>query len=151
MVLNYFFPGTVTSESYCDTLKLFFFEDYENSVWKSEPYFKQDGAPAHTSLLARNMLKDEFGNRVVGKFFDVFWPPRSPDLNPLDFFLLGFVRDIVYQNGSFNDISTMSNAIIDTSAEIRRHGMHSVKNACLSFWDRVDDCINREGKQLIHR
>ena len=65
--------------------------------------------------------------------------------------LWGFVRDIVYQNGSFNDISTMSNAIIDAFAEIRRHGMHSVKNACLSFWDRVDDCINREGKQLIHR
>ena len=147
----YFFPESVTAESYCDILKLFFFEEYQISVWESEPFLMQDGAPAHTSLLARSILKEKFGNRVIGKFFDVFWPPRSPDLNPLDYFLWGFVREKVYRNGGFNDVSTMSTAIIEAFAEIRRNDMNFIANACLSFWDRVDDCINREGKQLIHR
>ena len=26
----------------------------------------------------------------------VEWPPRSPDLNPLDFFLWGYLKSIVY-------------------------------------------------------
>jgi hypothetical protein len=27
-----------------------------------------------------------------------FWPPRSPDLNPCDFYLWGKLRNIVYAN-----------------------------------------------------
>ncbi|EFN80471.1 Transposable element Tcb1 transposase, partial [Harpegnathos saltator] len=43
--------------------------------------FQQDGALAHTSHLVQNWLSDNV-NMLSSK---EFWPPNSPDLNPLDF------------------------------------------------------------------
>ena len=59
----------------------------------------QDCVPAHTTLLTRELLKDEFGSdRLIGKFFNAVWPSRSPDLNTLYYFLRGFIRDTVFRN-----------------------------------------------------
>ena len=33
---------------------------------------------------------------VVAMALDFPWPPRSPDITPLDFFLWGYVKNIVY-------------------------------------------------------
>ncbi|KYN18416.1 hypothetical protein ALC57_09291 [Trachymyrmex cornetzi] len=41
-------------------------------------------------------LSQRFPNRWIGRGGPVLWPPRSPDLNPLDFFLWGYVKDAVY-------------------------------------------------------
>jgi hypothetical protein len=39
----------------------------------------------------REYLNTHFPGRWIGKAEPVAWPPRSPDLTPLDFFLWGFV------------------------------------------------------------
>ena len=36
-----------------------------------------------------------FHNRWIGHDEPICWPPRSPDLTPLDFFLWGYVKDHV--------------------------------------------------------
>ena len=41
------------------------------------------------------LLKEFFGYRIISK--DV-WPPRSPDLNPQDFYLLGAAKSTVYRD-----------------------------------------------------
>ncbi|GFW48540.1 uncharacterized protein TNCV_1110991 [Trichonephila clavipes] len=41
-------------------------------------------------------LKDTFGNRLISRFGPVNWPPRSCDLTPLDYFLWGYVKSLVY-------------------------------------------------------
>jgi hypothetical protein len=33
----------------------------------------------------------------VGRYGPIPWPPRSPDITPLDFFLWGYVKDSVYK------------------------------------------------------
>jgi hypothetical protein len=33
----------------------------------------------------------------VGHDGPIPWPPRSPDITPLDFFLWGYVKDMVYK------------------------------------------------------
>jgi hypothetical protein len=38
-----------------------------------------------------------FPGRWVGRDGPIPWRPRSPDITPLDFFLWGYVRDIVYR------------------------------------------------------
>ncbi|GFW28275.1 transposable element Tc3 transposase [Trichonephila clavipes] len=43
-----------------------------------------------------DLLKDTFGDRLISCFGPVNWPPRSCDLTPLDFFLLGYVKSLVY-------------------------------------------------------
>jgi hypothetical protein len=32
----------------------------------------------------------------IGRGGPIPWPPRSPDLSPLDFFLCGYIKNIVY-------------------------------------------------------
>ena len=55
-------------------------------------YFAQDGATPHTANAVQNYLKSK-----SKRFFDKsMWPPRSPDLNPCDFFLWGYLKDRVY-------------------------------------------------------
>ncbi|PNF43619.1 hypothetical protein B7P43_G03107, partial [Cryptotermes secundus] len=40
----------------------------------------------------RKMWFQNFGNREIGRGGPITWPPRSPDLTPLDFFLWGIFR-----------------------------------------------------------
>jgi hypothetical protein len=46
--------------------------------------FQHDGAPAHYSRLVTH-LNLTFLERWIGRGGHVPWPPRSPDLTPLDF------------------------------------------------------------------
>ncbi|GFX04228.1 putative DD41D transposase [Trichonephila clavipes] len=61
-----------------------------------ELWFQQDGATCHTSRAAIDLLKDTFGDRLISRFAPVNWPPRSCDLTPLDYFLRGYVKSLVY-------------------------------------------------------
>lgn len=60
-------------------------------------FFQHDGAPPHFSLAVRQYLTGVFGIRWVGRGGPVAWPPRSPDLTCIDFFLWGFVKSLVYE------------------------------------------------------
>ncbi|GFX76815.1 transposable element Tc3 transposase [Trichonephila clavipes] len=61
-----------------------------------ELWFQQDGATCHTARAIIDLLKDTFGDRVISRFGPVNWPPRSCDLTPLDYFLWGYVKSLVY-------------------------------------------------------
>jgi hypothetical protein len=58
-------------------------------------WFMHDGAPAHFSMYAREYL-----NAVFRARWSFFWPARSPDLNPLDFFVWGHLRCLVYETSA---------------------------------------------------
>ncbi|GFW09428.1 uncharacterized protein TNCV_3995351 [Trichonephila clavipes] len=64
-------------------------------VWE-ELWFQQDGATFHTARATIDLLKDTFGDRLISRFGPVNWPPRSCDLTPLDYFLWGYVKSLVY-------------------------------------------------------
>ncbi|GFV33158.1 uncharacterized protein TNCV_2768761 [Trichonephila clavipes] len=61
-----------------------------------ELWFQQDGATCHTARATNDLLKDTFGDRLISRFGPVNWPPRSCDLTPLDYFLWGYVKSLVY-------------------------------------------------------
>ncbi|GFU22736.1 transposable element Tc3 transposase [Trichonephila clavipes] len=61
-----------------------------------ELWFQQDGAACHTARGTIDLLKDTFGDRLISRFRPVNWPPRSCDLTPLDYFLWGYVKSLVY-------------------------------------------------------
>ncbi|GFV69501.1 SCAN domain-containing protein 3 [Trichonephila clavipes] len=61
-----------------------------------ELWFQQDGATCHTARSTIDLLKDTFGDRLISRFGPVNWPPRSCDLTPLDYFLWGYVKSLVY-------------------------------------------------------
>ena len=53
-------------------------------------YFRHDGAPSHYTRHVMQHLNDTFPNRWISHGSTINWPPRSPDLTPLDFFFMGF-------------------------------------------------------------
>ncbi|GFU38496.1 putative DD41D transposase [Trichonephila clavipes] len=61
-----------------------------------ELWFQQDCATCHTARATIDLLKDTFGDRLISRFEPVNWPPRSCDLTPLDYFLWGYVKSLVY-------------------------------------------------------
>ncbi|GFY22283.1 histone-lysine N-methyltransferase SETMAR [Trichonephila clavipes] len=62
----------------------------------TELWFQQDGATCHTARAPIDLLKDTFGDRLISRFGPVNGPPRSCDLTPLDYFLWGYVKSLVY-------------------------------------------------------
>ncbi|GFW20148.1 uncharacterized protein TNCV_2320891 [Trichonephila clavipes] len=61
-----------------------------------ELWFQQDGATCHTARATIDLLKDTLGDRLISRFGPVNRPPRSCDLTPLDYFLWGYVKSLVY-------------------------------------------------------
>ncbi|GFT03033.1 uncharacterized protein TNCV_1361201 [Trichonephila clavipes] len=63
-----------------------------------ELWFQKDGATCHTARATIDLLKDTFGDRLISRFGPVNSPPRSCDLTPLNYFLWGYVKSLVYAN-----------------------------------------------------
>ncbi|GFW46474.1 putative LOC100569746 [Trichonephila clavipes] len=63
-----------------------------------ELWFQQDGATCHTARATIDLLKDTFGDRLISHFGPVNWPSRSYDLTPLDYFLWGYIKSLVYSD-----------------------------------------------------
>ena len=66
--------------------------DLDRLVWT------QDGAPCHVTDQNMRYLDRQFGDKVVSRkpIRGRDWPARSPDLNPCDYFLWGFLKSKVY-------------------------------------------------------
>ncbi|GFT88862.1 hypothetical protein TNCV_906751 [Trichonephila clavipes] len=61
--------------------------------------FKMTGQELLGVVIARatiDLLKDTFGDRLISRFGPVNWLPISCDLTPLDYFLWGNVKSLVY-------------------------------------------------------
>ncbi|GFX92163.1 transposable element Tc3 transposase [Trichonephila clavipes] len=61
-----------------------------------ELWFQQDGVTCHTARATIDILKDMFGDHLIARFEPVNWPLRSCDLTPLNYFLWGYVKSLVY-------------------------------------------------------
>ncbi|GFW64356.1 transposable element Tc3 transposase [Trichonephila clavipes] len=61
-----------------------------------ELWFQQDGATCHTARATIYLLKATLDDRLISCFEPVNWPPRSCDVTPLEYFLWGYVKSLVY-------------------------------------------------------
>ncbi len=60
------------------------------------------------AIPVRAWLDEKFPGRWIGRRGPIEWPTRSPDLSPCDFFLWGYLKNIVYQERSFATASLKS-------------------------------------------
>ncbi|GFV84419.1 uncharacterized protein TNCV_5006831 [Trichonephila clavipes] len=86
---------TVNGDRYRAMVTNFFIPELNNHDVQ-ELWFQQDGATCHTARATIDLLKDTFGDRLISRFGPVNWPQRSCDLTPLDYFLWGYVKSLVY-------------------------------------------------------
>ena len=90
----FFAEKSITAQIYLNLLTEYVspqLEQYQPLV-----IFQQDGAPPHWGLAVRQFLNDAFPDTWIRRDGPILWPPRFPDITPLDFFLRGYVKDIVY-------------------------------------------------------
>lgn len=93
-----FAENTITGTIYLDMLEMYVFPQIDEIEREKgiEVTFQQDGAPCHYSLIVQEALNNRFPDRWIGRNGPIMWPPRSPDLTPLDFFFWGYVKNLVY-------------------------------------------------------
>ena len=85
----FIYEGSLTANLYLQILENILPEICNNIPLEQlhQIYLQQDGAPAHNALIVRTYLEENFPNHWIGTHGAIRWPPRSPDLSILDFFL----------------------------------------------------------------
>lgn len=113
---------------------------------RMQMWYMHDGAPPHFNRLVRQHLTNVFGPRWIGRGGPVLWPPRSPDLNPLDFYFWGHLKELVY--------STPVNSREQLLARITQHSNEVRHNAGILFavqrenLRRLRKCIEVRGAHI---
>jgi hypothetical protein len=77
-----------------------------------------DGAPPHFFQIVRQHLNQTFGEQWTGSRSPVNWPARSPDLNPLDFWLWGQLKTLAY-TAPINDLQVLQQQVENACQEIQ--------------------------------
>ena len=72
-------------------------------------YFQCDEAPSRYIRLVMQHLSGTFPDRLIGRGRPINWPPRSPDLTPLDFCLWGWMKsEVCRREVDTRDVKTHS-------------------------------------------
>lgn len=94
----YFFTGrSVNSHAYLKMLRTFVIPELRrHDIDPQSIIFMQDGAPIHGTELVRQFLNRSFDG-WIGRGFGatIAWPARSPDFNPLDYFVWSHLKNII--------------------------------------------------------
>ena len=93
-----------------------------------------------------NTVEQLFPNRWIGRGSIVAWPPMSPDLNPLDFFLWGRIKEIVYMEKP----TTRDNMKLRIRNACRSLNSKEVRRATHSISRRAQQCLEVNGRQFEH-
>jgi len=136
----FFFSSTVTGESYVEMLQNYFQPAIVDWADLNDFWFQHDVAPAHYSRIAREYLNGIFPGRWMGRHGPVEWPPTSPDLSPLDFFVWGVVKDAVYSKKP-TSIDQLQNEIVNAFQQI---SIDLYKKVCRSVESRLHKCIQAD-------
>ncbi len=137
----FFIEGNINGDNYLQLLQESVLPALVREDNFQELYFMHDGAPAHFKNVVREWLCEKFTGRVIGRRGNVEWPPRSPDLNPLDFFLWGYLKEKVYSKNPSN-LEELKAFIISEASHV---SSEMINNAVLSVPFRLCDIIHKEG------
>jgi hypothetical protein len=97
-----------------------------------------DGAPAYFSLTVRDILKTPIMTDGYVEENPIAWTPRSPDFNPPDFHLWGYLKPLVYAAPVDNE-EAFHHRIVDACQTIRnQHGFFEQMRR--SMMRRVELC-----------
>ncbi|GFX82535.1 DUF4817 domain-containing protein [Trichonephila clavipes] len=111
-------------------------------------WFQQDGAASHYARHVRDHLDRTFPNRWIGRGGPVVWPPRSPDLSPLDFYLWGAMKGLVYDTPVVSEMDLVARISI-AAARIRE--MPGVfEDVRQSMSRRCRACIHANERNFEH-
>lgn len=96
---------------------------------------------------SRIFLDQEYPGRWIGRSGTISWPARSPDLNPLDFFYWGVLKEKVYSK-PIENVADLRERISQAAEAI--NSRRYARLISRSFLRRCRACIEADGKQFEH-
>lgn len=136
-----FFNENVTAERYRGILSQFIDEIHDDEL--QHGFFQQDGATAHTARETIRYLQEFYDDRIISQNL---WPPRSPDLTPLDFYLFGNLKNKIFKNRLHN-LNELQEAIVQEISNITQDELQRVFN---NLKRRVNICLENNGQHFQH-
>jgi transposase len=140
----YFFQNNINGANYLEMLEEFVDEIPLGMAERC--YFQQDGAPAHYARPVKDFLDMQFPGRWIGRGGPIDWPPYSPDLTPLDFWLWGMLKNVVYSS-PISNIEELKLKIHEATSSIPADMCERVINAAFR---RFEVCAENGGAQVEH-
>uniref|UniRef100_V5GU21 Transposable element Tc3 transposase n=1 Tax=Anoplophora glabripennis TaxID=217634 RepID=V5GU21_ANOGL len=144
-------PDRLTGEEYLN-----FLQNHLPNLLEEVPinirqnmWLLQDGAPPHFRRDVREFLDNTFPNRWIGRNGPVAWPPRSPDLTPCDFFLWGYMKNLVFKT-PVNTREEMIVRIEQAAATIRGKPISLLCAVTEQGIKRAQCCITENGANFEH-
>ena len=128
--------------TYRDILEQHYFPDIR-AVCGSNWTFQQDGAPCHT---AHSVV--EFLEEACPAFIEPeAWPPKSPDLNPLDFFVWSELERMVYRGQRIRTIEELKERLTACWDQLSQRLLARAVGAVPK---RLQACVTAHGARFEH-
>ena len=108
------------------------------------PAFPARWCPPHYGIQVRQYLNQILPDAWIGRRGPVEWPHRSPDSTPLDFYLWGHLKAMVYQE-NIRDINHLKDRIINSFAQISPDVLLRVHSEWVK---RIMMCIQNNGGHI---
>lgn len=112
---------------------------------RQQAFFVYDGASTHFQIIVRDFFNATYANRWIGRGGPVPWPARSPDCNPLDFYLWDHVKSLVY----IDLIADIDTRIINAFQTVR-NTPGIFERVRRSLIRRMEACIVANGSHFEH-
>ena len=110
--------------------------------------FQQDGAAPHTATAVIGWLETRFPACVISRRTHRPWPARSPDLNPLDYYLWGALKEEM-KFANLDSVDTMKKAIRNAIRSVNRQP-EVLRSVISNFKFRLSKCLERNGQHIEH-
>jgi Helix-turn-helix domain (DUF4817) len=145
----FFFDEHLTGELYFNFLTTTLQDLLDNvplNVLLNFKYFQHDGAPAHRDQRCTRFLHILKPNHWIGNNGPINWPPRSPDITPMDFSIWGFIKDQVYKTTP-QDVEDLKQQIRAACEKITPRMLSRVQG---NLNKRARKCLQNHGSHFEH-
>jgi transposase len=144
----YFIEGNLNAISYHELLDTRVIPDLRELLGPEfeDIWFQHDGAPPHFGLQVRELLDETFEDKWIGRRGTIEWPPRSPDLSPLDYFFWGVLKGKVYETKPAN-IEALKERILEEARNITEE---IINNVMIGYYQRMAHCQAAQGHHFEH-
>ncbi|MCP3661159.1 MAG: hypothetical protein GY696_01480 [Gammaproteobacteria bacterium] len=130
----------INTEVYLDVLKKVVVPWCQQVAGDRPWVWQQDSAPAHMSKRTQAWLKDET-NGIYSFVPYTHWPPSSPDCNPMDYFVWGFIETLTNRVAH----NTKASLVVEIKRQFGLLPAALVKKACSRFRSRLVAVIEARG------
>lgn len=148
-VLNvHIYDDNLNGAEYVNIIRNYLGESLENLPLNEyvTAWYQHDGAPIHNTREVGEVLNIIFEDRWIATNGPFEWPPRSPDLTPLDFYVWGRIKSMVFATAA----TTKEDMKQRVRAAFRDLDAAEIRRATQSLSTRVQKCLAANGHQFEH-